>query len=280
NAVTAGSGSGLNSLYGNSPCTGFTAVRKVWSPQVEQWTDQEQEPVRGLIGIKGRFGGDWRYDAYFQYGRTKSTSVSHNVATNLRLAFAMDAVIDNRLLPDGTPVDPDTYGKPICRINRDGPPLVDFNGRPVSNPEDLAELGASCQPLNIFGDGFTDRTPDEIAMQQAALDYAFVNSVSTGTNSLQTLAFTTNGTLWEGWAGPLSSAFGVEFRQDTVKNTGTAAAGDNIYERADLARAWAANFGGKTRVLEGFTELNMPLVSGLEGINLLSLNLGGRWAQY
>jgi outer membrane receptor protein involved in Fe transport len=280
NATTAGSGSGLNALYGNNPCSGFTAVRKVWNPQVEQWTSQEQEPMRGLIGIKGRFGKDWRYDIYYQYGRTKSTSVTHNAATNLRLAFALDAVIDDRLNEDGTPVNPATYGRPICRINRDGPPLVDFNGRPVSNPEDLAELGADCKPLNIFGDGVTGRTDEEIALQRAALDYAFVDSVSTGTNSLQTLAFTTNGTLWEGWAGPLSSAFGVEWRQDTVKNTGTAAAGDNIYERADLARAWADNFGGKTQVLEGYTELNMPLVSGQEGINLLSLNLGGRWAQY
>src|SRR5690606_39462213 len=38
--------------------------------------------------------------------------------------------------------------------------------------------------------------------------------------------------------------------------------------------------GGKTRVTEAFTELNMPLVAGLEGLNLLALNLGGRWAQY
>ncbi len=280
NATTAGSGSGLNTLYGNNPCTGFTAVRKVWNPQVEQWTSQEQEPVRGLIGLKGRFGQDWRYDIYYQYGRTKSRSVTHNAATNLRLAFALDAVVDDRLNPDGTPVNPDTYGQPICRINRDGPPLVDFNGRPVSNPGDLAELGAACMPLNIFGDGVTGRSPGEIAMQEAALDYAFVDSVSSGTNSLQTLSVTTNGTVWEGWAGPLSGAFGVELRKDTVKNTGTAAAGDNIYERADLARAWADNFGGSTGIVEGYTELNMPLVSGLEGLNLLSLNLGGRWAQY
>jgi len=280
NATTAGSGSGLNTLFGANPCTGFTAVRKVWNPQVQQWTSQEQEPIRGLVGLKGRFGGDWRYDAYYQYGRTKSTSITHNAATNLRLAFALDAVIDDRLNPDGTPVDPLTYGLPICRINRDGPPLVDFNGRAVSSPEDLAELGAGCQALNIFGDGVTGRTAEEIERQRAALEYAFVDSVSTGTNSLQTLSFSTNGTLWQGWAGPLAGAFGLEVRQDEVKNGGTGAAGDNLYERADLARAWADSFGGKTRVTEAYTELNMPLVSGIEGVNLLSLNLGGRWAQY
>jgi outer membrane receptor protein involved in Fe transport len=280
NATTAGSGSGLDTLYGTTPCSGFTAMRKVWNPQVQQWTTQKQEPLRALVGIKGQFGQDWRYDAYYQYGRTKSTSVTHNVATNLRLSFALDAVIDDRVNPDGSPVNPSTYGQPICRINRDGPPLVDFNGRPVSSPDDLAELGSDCQPLNVFGDGVTGRTTDELATQQAALRYAFVDSVSTGSNSLQTLAVNTNGTLWQGWAGPLSGAFGLEMRQDEVKNTGTAAAGDNIYERADLARAWADNFGGKTRVTELYTEFDMPLVSGLPGINLLGLNLGGRWAQY
>jgi outer membrane receptor protein involved in Fe transport len=248
-------------------------VRKVWNPQVAQWTEQTQEPVRGLIGVKGQFGRDWRYDAYFQYGRTKSTSITHNAATNLRLSFALDAVIDDRL-------NSPTYGQPICRINRDGPPLVDFNGRPVSSPEDLAELGANCQPLNIFGDGVTGRTEDEIALQQEALSYAFVDSISTGTNSLQTLSVTTNGTLWEGWAGPMSAAFGLEVRQDEVRNTGTAAAGDNIYERADLARAWADGFGGKTTVTEAYSEFDMPLVAGVPGINLWSLNLGGRYAQY
>jgi outer membrane receptor protein involved in Fe transport len=280
NATTAGSGSGLDTLYGTTPCNGFTAVRKVWNPQVQQWTTQKQEPMRALIGLKGQYARDWRYDAYYQYGRTRSTSVTHNSATNLRMSFALDAVIDDRVNPDGSPVDPATYGQPICRINRDGPPLVDFNGRPVSNPEDLAELGSGCQPLNIFGDGVTGRTAGEITRQQDALAYAFVDSVSTGSNSLQTLSVNTNGTLWEGWAGPLSGAFGLELRLDEVKNTGTAAAGDNIYERADLARAWADSFGGKTRVTEAYTEFDIPLVTGQPGINLLGLNLGGRWAQY
>jgi outer membrane receptor protein involved in Fe transport len=273
NATTAGAGAGLDTLYGTNPCNGFTAVRKVWNPQVQQTTTQTQEPIRGLVGIKGRFGRDWRYDAYFQYGRTKSTSVTKNAATNLRLSFAMDAVIDDRL---GSP----TYGQPVCRINRDGPPQVDFLGRPISRPDDLQELGSDCQPLNIFGDGVTGRTPQEIARQQAALDYAFVDSISTGTNSLQTLSFTTNGTLWNGWAGPLNAAFGIEVREDEVKNAGTEAAGDNLYERADLARAWADSFGGKTRVTEGYTEMDMPLVAGVPGINLWSLNLGGRYATY
>ena len=53
------------------------------------------EPRQGaLAGVKGRFGADWRWDAYYQYGATDSASVQKNVATNLRMAFALDAVIE------------------------------------------------------------------------------------------------------------------------------------------------------------------------------------------
>src|SRR5690606_24128180 len=94
---------------------------------------------------------------------------------------------------------------------------------------------------------------------------------------LTTLSLNTNGTLWQGWAGPLTGAFGLEVREDSVDNEGSR--GD-FYLRSDLARTWADAYGGKTRVTEGFTELNMPLVSGQEGANLVSANFGGRYASY
>ncbi len=89
-----------------------------------------------------------------------------------------------------------------------------------------------------------------------------------------------NGTLWEGWgAGPMTGAFGLEIREDSVDNGGTRG-GASFYERADLSRSWADAFGGKTRVTEGYTELNMPLVSNMPGVNLWSVNTGLRYASY
>src|SRR5690606_24381031 len=134
-----------------------------------------------------------------------------------------------------------------------------------------------CVPINIFGNSYTD--PAAVAMQQQAIDYAFVDSSSGGGTTLHTLSLTTNGTLWRGWAGPLTGAFGVEVREDEVKQTGPRGV-NTFYERADLARTWSDGFGGKTRVTEGFSEFNMPLLSGLEGVNLLSLNVGARYASY
>jgi outer membrane receptor protein involved in Fe transport len=274
NSIIAGGGSGVDTLYGGTPCNGYTAIRKVWEPQFEAYTGNKSETMRVVAGVRGSFGGDWKWDAYFQYGETESSSFQTNVATNLRLAWAMDAVIDDRPTVDGAP-NP-SFGQPVCRITRDGVPVLDTQSRPLSQVDSLAALGAGCVPLNVFGSTFSD--PVDAARQQQALDYAFVDTASSGKNSLSTLSLSTNGTLWQGWgAGPLTGAFGIEVREDKVNNAGTS--GD-FYLRADLSRNWADAFGGRTRVTEGYTEFDMPLVSGVEGINLLSLNLGGRYSSY
>jgi outer membrane receptor protein involved in Fe transport len=275
NSAGAGSASGASILYGLTPCLNYTAVRKVWEPQFSSFTGNEVETMRVVGGVKGRFASDWRWDAYYQYGKTDSSSYQTNVATNLRLAWAMDAVIDDRpTLADGSP-NP-MLGQPVCRVTRDGVPVLDTASRPLTQIESLAALGANCVPLNVFGSTFSD--PVDAQRQQEALAYSFVDTRSGGTNSLSTLSISTNGTLWQGWgAGPLTGAFGLEVREDKVSNEGTT--GD-FYLRADLARNWADAFGGKTRVTEGYTEFNLPVVEGREGLNLFAVNLGGRYASY
>jgi outer membrane receptor protein involved in Fe transport len=280
NGITAGSGAGLDTLYGLTPCNGHTAIRKVWDPQINSYTGNTAETMRFVGGAKGRFGGDWRWDTYVQYGETKSSSFQTNVATNLRLGWALDAVIDDRVTiadPNnpGQEIANPNYGQPVCRVTRDGVPVLDTQSRPLSQIESLRALGEGCVPLNLFGTTFSD--PVDAARQQAALEYAFVDTSSSGKNSLTTLSLTTNGTLWNGWAGPMSGAFGLEIREDKVSNAGTS--GD-FYLRADLARNWADAFGGKTRVTEGYAEFDVPLVSGVEGVNLFSMNLGARYASY
>src|SRR5690606_6866235 len=237
---SAGSGnSGVQALYGGNPCSGQTAIRKLWNPQIWRETNSDTDTYSALAGVRGRFGSDWRWDAYYQYGATDSVSVQNNVATNLRMAFALAAVIDDR--PDSP-----TYGMPICRINRDAPPVLDTQGRPITGPDSLAALAADCQPLNLFGtvyenqDTFGDTNPayagiyyNAADLQQQALDYAFVDSRSSGTVSQQVAALNINGTLWQGWgSGPLTAAFGMELRENKTDNAGTE--GD-FYARADLA---------------------------------------------
>jgi outer membrane receptor protein involved in Fe transport len=271
--VAGGGNNALAALYGAAPCSGFTAIRKVWNPQIQQWTSQDSDTWRAVAGVKGRFGGDWRWEAYYQHGRTDGNSKQNNVPTNLSFSFAMDAVIDDRRFIGGA-ANPD-YLKPVCRITRDGVPVADNTGRPMSDPEGLAALAAGCRPLNVFGTRFSDAAAAR--MQREALDYAFKENISDGANSLRTLAFTTSGTLWRAWAGPLTGAFGVEFRDDEVDNQGSRGP---YYLRADIARSWGDAFGGRTRVAEGYSELDLPLINGKPGVNLWSINVGARYASY
>src|SRR5690606_36916744 len=123
-----------------------------------------------------------------------------------------------------------------------------------------------------------DMTSEELAqLQREALDYAYKDSSSRGKTTLQTLSLSLNGTLWQGWgAGPLTGAFGFDLSQNKVDNAGTRG---SFYLRSDLA-SWQDSCGGKTRSTEGYSEFNMPLISGMEGINMWSLNLGGRYTSY
>ena len=285
----------FGALYGNDPCAGSTGIRKVWNPQLQQYTESITERWSVQGGLKGRFGADWRWDLSAYYGENDSNSRQHNVATNLRLQFAMDAVVDTRLDVNGNPVNPETYGTPICRIVRDGAPIMDIQGRPLSNPESLAALAANCKPLNIFGNVYSDSeyfldpegnrymvngqpvSYNAAQLQQEALDYAFVTARSAGKTTRANVSFTTSGTLWQGWAGPLKGAFTLDLSQDTNNNVGTK--GD-AYLRADLTNSWQDAFGGKTRQLEPSAEFNMPLLSGIEGAELLSLGVTYRYGFY
>ena len=281
-SATAGSTGNVNTqLFGSSPCNGFTAVRKVWNPQIQQYTSQTSDTWNAMAGVRGRFGSDWRWESYYQYGGTSSKSVQNNVQTNISFGLAMDAVIDDRQTINGQP-NP-TYGQPVCRITRDGPPVLGTDGRPLSDPAGLAALAAGCKPLDIFGstsfpDIWPNMTQDQVnQMQRDALNYAFVQNVSDGSNSQQDASFQTSGTLWQAWAGPLTGAFGLELRENKTDNAGSEGP---YYERANIANGWGDAFGGTTDSAEANAEFNMPLVTGVDGINLWSIDVGLRYGAY
>src|SRR5690606_6651893 len=212
-------------------------------------------------GLKGNLVGDWRWDAYYQFGKTDSRSRQYNAMTNFRYTFALDAVLDDR--PDSPP-----FGQPVFRVTRDGAPTTDANGEPLSDPAAIAALAAGCQPLHVFGNG---------TASAEAPAYAFLPLARTGETQLHVVSLNTSGTLWQGWAGPLTAALGVEYRKDKVDNKGS---DGNAFERADFPFPWADAFGGTTEVTEEYLELNLPLVSGVEGLNLWSINGAVRHARY
>src|SRR5690606_34557013 len=72
--------------------------------------------------------------------------------------------------------------------------------RPTPNPRAIG-----CRPLNLFG--LTN-------MDQAAVDYAYRPVKEDFLFDQHVVAATVDGTLLEGWAGPIGAAAGAEYRKE------------------------------------------------------------------
>lgn len=163
---------------------------------------------------------------------------------------------------------------------------VTLNGAIVC--ADAGARAAGCQPINIFG-GF--------APSSAALAYVTPqNGPFQHTRLTQDVAsLNFSGNLFDLWAGPLTLAFGGEYRHEfyTVNadpyGAGVSALSPNsdAYPADPLLNAaqgsnWAAgnykNGTGAYTVYEGFAELNLPLFDG--GAGRANLNGAARVTHY
>jgi outer membrane receptor protein involved in Fe transport len=79
----------------------------------------QRNTFRATTGVNGKFGDAWKWDAYYEYGRTQYDARNENVQISDNFARAVDAV----RAPDGTIV---------CRST-------------LTNPSN------GCQPLDLFG---------------------------------------------------------------------------------------------------------------------------------
>jgi len=163
---------------------------------------------------------------------------------------------------------------------------ISLNGETVcANPVARAN---GCVPLDIFG----GTTPS-----QAALDYIEpVNGPFQHTRQTQDVAsLSISGEPFSLWAGPVSLAFGGEWRREfyhvVADPYGNGASDESPYSSAYPAdpiistsgSAWyAGNYHdgrGAYSVYEGFAELNVPLLDSLTA-GKANLNLAGRATHY
>lgn len=210
-----------------------------------QGSDNTREVFRYVAGANGQFGllgREWKWDGYYQLGKTKTKELLTYAWNIARMANATDAVVALAGNVGGY-----AAGSIVCRIN------VDAN----TTNDDRA-----CVPLNRIGTN---------GASQAAIDYVLYN----GQQPLRTqqlkqevaaLNFSTN-SLFDTWAGSVSLAFGAEYRRESV--TG---------QVDDLFRPRVANgvttgtwiYGnylpteGAYNVKEGYVETIVPLAKGLD----------------
>jgi outer membrane receptor protein involved in Fe transport len=221
--------------------------------------EQNTDMFSFTTGIKGQTGGDWRYDAYYQYGRTKSDISMRDAIRLDRIYRAIDAVA----APDGTIV---------CRST-------------------LTSPGDGCVPLNLFGVG----SPSQEAIDYVTADRIDQLQVI----QQHVIDATIQGEPWSTWAGPVSVATGAafrreQFRQDVLpsdlhaldmpdlgenlgyKGLPTAYRGiSNIFERGP-----STSPRGSYHVWEVFAESVVPLAADRRLARLLDLNTAIRYANY
>jgi iron complex outermembrane receptor protein len=248
------------SNFFNGGCFGGALISKNFQGQNDQTVTTDTTVTRAVLGMKGKFLDTWSYDAYYQYGKTTRDQIGTGYHTNWRFTMAVDSVIDTRA---GSP----TLGQPVCRATVTGlvPSSTPFGYVPVADPS----LIAGCKPLNPFGTA---------SASAAALAYAFAPLTEHDDIRQDVFAASVTGELWKGWgAGPLSGAFGAEYRKDTLNNN---AGNLPLAIRTDFDLQYGDSFSGKTEVTEEFAEFEMPLLKDLPGAKLWTLNAAARQATY
>jgi len=207
---------------------------------------------RGLGGLKGELGGGWHWDAYFEHGQNKNDQhLFHNVVSTF-LNYALDAV----RAPSG---------EIVCGVTLPG--RVNPNTGLPYTPTDVAKAaqGGPCTPLNLFGVGNAS---------QAAIDYAFRTLMEFSTYKQDVVAANFRGDLFDGWgAGPIKLAAGAEYRREHGNVSHDL--GDQPWYN-DYTLSYGLDYAGTIRVVEGYAELNVPVLRDVPFARYLELDAAFR----
>jgi outer membrane receptor protein involved in Fe transport len=226
-------------------------------PDPKVHTDRRQ--YRFVGGLKGKFGlagTDWNYDAYYEHGITISDIRVQDIVLQNRYVAATNAITLN--------------GAIVCA--------------------DPVARAAGCQPINIFGGA----TPSSAALAYVA---PHENGPFQHTKLTQdVVSLNISGNPLELWAGPVSVAFGGEYRREFYRvnadpyGAGVSELSPNSPDypadpllNSTLGSNWAAgnykNGRGKYEVYEGYLEVDLPLFNS-DSIGRANLNAAGRGTHY
>ena len=195
-------------------------------------SNNTRDVYRFVAGADGEFElgkGNWKYAAYYQVGIAKTNELLTNTWLNSRVTLAQDAV----RAPAGNAAGI-AAGTIVCRSTLTAP----TNG---------------CVPLNRIGVG---------GVTQAAIDYVFNNGqqpqrFQTLRQDVAAINVSTN-ELFDTWAGPVSFAFGGEYRRERVDGSV-----DPQFNSGWLYGNYLVTKGSYD-VKEAFVETVVPLAKGLD----------------
>jgi iron complex outermembrane receptor protein len=204
-------------------------------------------------GMSGKLGGSWSFDAYYEYGRGIYKTLTLGDPEFAHMYQAADAVVNP------------ASGQIVCRTT-------------------LTSPGNGCVPINLFGEG---------APSAAAIAYVTGTAASRLVTEQNVASASMRGEPFSTWAGPVSLAFGAEYRKeqasqvvDAISASVKAANGVRGFPTAAVGTLGGFQqsnpqpIAGEYSIKEGFVEADVPLAKDLPLAYRLSLNAAYRYADY
>jgi len=267
----------------------------------DAYTTQTTETDSLTGGFEYELSGDgffdgWQLRGYYQKGETDVRAIQRGGIRLDRIYLAADVVID-----PGT-------GQPACNVTV------------------VSGLYPDCVPLNLFGRGqaspaavdwVTGFEPGVVINAQGFLSAteSLPHTYVSGENKQRVIRieqdvweFSADGQIAEGWAGPITMAFGYGFREESFDQVVEVGPGGNINADPTFRPVMANNTAlgirgvpggaaasgnsveiqfsnvpfarGEQDVKEAFTEFLVPLVADVKGVRQLNLSAAARWADY
>ncbi len=184
-------------------------------------SNNKRNTTRYVVGANGSFEAmnlGWDWDVYYQRGITETDEHQFPTYNFAKLTLATDAVVDP------------ASGDIVCRST-------------------LSDPSNGCVPLNRFGVGVASEAGLDYVMGRPRREQEFTQDVAAFNFSTSDIV---------GWAGPISLAFGAEWRKDTIDGKV-----DPIYDSGWKYGNYKVTTG-EVDVAEAYVETVFPIFEGLE----------------
>ena len=226
-------------------------------PGARSATSTNLKTWRALASLEGDIDilGGWKWDTYYQYGKTNQKVNVTGLRVNTFFSYALDAV-DQGLVQNGV-----ANGNIVCRATLPGPANS-------STPAGFEQLwgqanAAGCQPLNILGAN---------TESAAGIAYAYRNATEDFDYKQQVAALNFHGEAFEGWAGPINAALGAEYRYEN----GFAKHNTLPFNAVNTNSPFGNDFGGSLSIIEAYVETDIPLLRDFAIAKAIDLDLSYR----
>ncbi len=225
-----------------------------FNDDVTPWRQKTTWHTRRLVlGLKGDvdvLDKNWKWDAYYQLGRTHHDQ-------------RQDPMLDLANFYAAVNVVPDANGNPVCGPYNTNPNFP--SNAPLVIGGAANNVSPGCVPFNVFG------------QKNSAQAIAFVTGEDKNTNVIHQDfgGVTVTGSPYTLPAGDVSLAFGFEARKESVYALG---------DKRGQIQAWQtlqpSTYTGSQNVKEAFVEVGVPVMKDMPFARSLDLNGAARRTDY